>query len=420
MQAKRRVVVAGLGAVTALGFEEERIWERLAAGLTGIRRIRAFDPAGFRCCSGAEVDDPALRDACEAARIHAGDRAVDMGLLAAARALGPEPAEGPAAVLFGTGFGSTQSLSEGFLGFAAQGVRGIRPTTVPRCMANSGCAQISMRFGLTGPNYAVVSACTSSTTAIGIGFRMVRDGYVERALCGGYDSMFVEPVYAAWDRLGVMSRNPEPERACRPFDADRDGCVLGEGAGALLLTSLDFARRHNLAVRAEVRGYGESSDARHLTRPEPEGQAEAMRAALADAGVPVSGIGCINAHGTATPANDACESRAIRLVFGECADRIPVVSNKSAFGHLLGASGVVETVAAVLSLEHRAVPPNLNLDHPDPECDVCLSGPVLRPLAAPCIVKNSFGFGGNNAVLVLSRWEDGQQDFEPNGTGDTA
>jgi 3-oxoacyl-(acyl-carrier-protein) synthase len=270
-------------------------------------------------------------------------------------------------------------------------------------MANACCSQISLRYRLTGPNYAVVSACSSSTTAIGLAFRMVRDGYADQALCGGTEAPVDPAVFAAWDNLGVLSRNPDPLRACRPFDAARDGCVLGEGAGALFVETLDSAETRGAQVRAEIRGFGESSDADHITRPNAEGQACAMVRAMESAGLRPDGIGLINAHGTATAANDACESRAIHLAFGEHAGRIIVGASKSFFGHLLGASGVVETIASVLTLERRRMPPNLNLDRADPECPLRLAGPEPAPHDGTALMKNSFGFGGNNAVLVLTR-----------------
>jgi len=271
-------------------------------------------------------------------------------------------------------------------------------------MANALSAQLSMRFRLTGPNYVIVCACTSATSAIGTAFRMIGDGYSDAVLCGGAESVFEPATFAAWNNLGVMSRNPDPRRACRPFDAARDGCVLGEGAGALVLESLDRAAGRGARIRAEVIGFGESSDAEHITRPSVEGQTRAIQAALASAGLAPADIGFINAHGTATKANDECESRSIRAALADAAERIPVASNKSYFGHLLGAAGAVETIVAILGLEHGRVPPNLNLDAPDPAGGLRLVGNAPLAVAAPVVMKNSFGFGGNNAVLMLRRW----------------
>jgi 3-oxoacyl-[acyl-carrier-protein] synthase II len=410
---KRRVVVTGMGVVTAVGLDERTFWANMLAGRCGIRRLLSLDVAACRTTVGAEVDDAQLAGALEARQIAPSDRTVDFALLAAAQALeqagiargGPPYAETDAATIFGTGAGCSHSLSETYAGFAQKGVRGVRPTAVPRCMANAVSAQLSMRFRLTGPNYVVVCACTSATTAIGTAFRLVRDGYAETVLCGGADAVFEPTTFAAWNNLGVMSRNADPLRACRPFDADRDGCVLGEGAGALVVESLERARGRGAPIRAEICGFGETSDADHITRPSVSGQARAIRAALDSAGMAPGDIGFINAHGTATRANDVCESRSIREALRDDAGRVPAASNKSLFGHLLGASGAAETIATILGLESGKVPPNLNLDRPDPECAIRLVGAAPLEVASPVAMKNSFGFGGNNAVLILRRWE---------------
>jgi len=235
---------------------------------------------------------------------------------------------------------------------------------------------------------------------------MIRDGYADKVFCGGADAMLDVGSFAAWDQLGVMSRNPDALQACRPFDSDRDGCVLGEGAGAMILESAESAKSRHSHILAELCGYGESSDALHITSPNPEGQAKAIRAAIQSAGIPAEAIGVINAHGTATRANDECEALSIRMALGDEADRIPVAANKSYFGHLLGASGVVESVVTILGLRAETVPPNLNLENQDPKCDIQLLGSSPTQICAPVAMKNSFGFGGSNAVLVFRRWED--------------
>jgi 3-oxoacyl-[acyl-carrier-protein] synthase II len=309
-----------------------------------------------------------------------------------------------AATIFGTGVGCSLSTAEAHRAFAAGGPRGVRPTAVPRCMANAISSQISMSFHLIGANYVTVSACTSSSTAIGIAYRMIRDGWAEQSLCGGADAPFEPVVFAGWDNLSAMSRNPDPQTACRPFDALRDGCVLGEGAGALVLESLESARRRGAKIHAEIAGYGESSDAGHITRPSVEGQARAMRTALESAGIKPPDLGFIDAHGTATKTNDECESQSIRAVLADAADRIPVSANKSAFGHLLGACGVVETIASILGLQRGVVPPNLNLTQPDPACRLNLVQSEPMALRATVAMKNTFGFGGCNAVLLLRKW----------------
>lgn len=409
MDDRKRVVVTGLGVATAVGLDEVEFWAHLLAGTTGIRAITGFDTTAYKTRAGAEIDPAAfaqraagLPDTDLAARLAmfvSGQALAQAGLIPAAPPYSPQPVP----VVFGTGAGCARSLSDSYASYAAKGPRGLRPTTVLRCMANAISSQLSLHFRLTGSNYMTISACTSSTIAIGIAFRMIRDGYARAVLCGGTESLLDPANFASWDNLGVMSRAADPATACRPFDRKRDGCMLGEGAGALVLESLDSALDRGVRIRAEVCGFGDSSDADHITRPSVEGQAAAMRAALHSAGVAPEAVGFINAHGTATRANDACESQSIRSVFGDAADRIPVASNKSFFGHLLGASGVAETIATILGLEARRVPPNLNVTEQDPECQLRLVGHAAEPLDAALAVKNSFGFGGSNAVLVLRR-----------------
>ncbi|MBA4388810.1 MAG: hypothetical protein C0404_12575 [Verrucomicrobia bacterium] len=414
MNDRRRVVVTGMGLVTSLGLTPQEVWDNMLAARCGISRLSTSDHADFKTHNGGVLAGQALAEALKAAKITPADRAVDMALLVSKQALEHSrlatgdspglPQELP--VIFGTGIGSSESYFSSMKALFEKGVRGIRPTTVPRCMTNAVSAQVSMKFRLTGPNYVIVSACTSSTNAIGSCFRLIKDGYYDRALCGGTDSPFDLFAFGAWNNLGVMSRNPDPAKACRPFDAARDGTILGEGAGAMVLESLESARTRGAGVLAEICGFGESSDAEHITTPSADGQARAMRMALSSAGMQPTDVGFINAHGTATKANDECEARSIRTVFGEQTGRIPVASSKSFFGHLLGASGIAETIVTVMGLRAGRVPPNLGLENKDPACDLLLVGSQPMELQSPVATKNSFGFGGNNAVLVLRRWQE--------------
>lgn len=409
----RRVVITGLGMASATGVDEKSLWQNLLAGRGGIGKLEAFDTTDYRVGIGAEVDREAVTAGLKRLQRRAVDRALDLALVAAGDALeqagligGPPPyEEQDVAVVFGTGVGSAQSHHTAFNAFWKGGPRRLRPTTVPKCMYNAISSGLSIHFRLTGANFMVVSACTSATNAIGTAFRWVRDGYAETVLCGGAEGFFDPFFFGVWNNLGVLSPNPDPAAACRPFAADRDGCVLGEGAGALVIESHDRARQRGARLRGEILGYGESSDAAHLTNPSVEGQAKAMRQALEDAAVEPVELGVINAHGTATRANDLTESQSIRQVLGAAADRVPVMANKSYFGHTLGASGALETIVTLLALESGVVPPNLNLEHPDPECSVKLVGGEPETLAAPLAMKNSFGFGGGNGVLVLRRSE---------------
>jgi 3-oxoacyl-[acyl-carrier-protein] synthase II len=413
MTDRRRVVVTGLGIASAIGIDETTFWGNLLAGRDGIGTLTALDTTGYRVGIGAEVDTEAVTQRLARLGRRRVDRTLDLALVAAADALeqagivgaSPPHEEQDVAVIFGTGEGSAQSHFNAFTAFADRGVRGLRPTTVPKCMYNAISAGISIHFKLTGANFVVVSACTSATNAIGTALRWVRDGYAETVLCGGADGFFDPFFFGVWNNLGVLSENPEPSRACRPFAEDRDGCVLGEGAGALVIESFDQAMARGACIRGEILGYGETSDASHLTSPSIEGQAEAMRRALADAEVESADLGVVNAHGTATIANDLCESRSIRKILGSAVDRVPVAANKSYFGHTLGASGALETIVTLLALESGTVPPNLNLERPDPKCEVQLVGSEAQPLCSGFAMKNSFGFGGGNGVLVLRRVE---------------
>ena len=410
---RRRVVITGLGVASAIGTDERTLWANLLAGRGGIDRLEALDTTGYLVDIGAEVEDGPVTERLRYLKRRAVDRALDLAMVAASAALeqaglvsGPPPYdEQDVAVVFGTGVGSAESHHTAFSAFFRRGVRGLRPSTVPRCMYNAISSGLSIHFRLTGANFMVVSACTSATNAIGTAFRWVRDGYADTVLCGGAEGFFDPFFYGVWNNLGVLSTNSDPDRACRPFDADRDGCVLGEGAGALVVETLERARSRGVRLRGEIIGYGESSDASHRTRPSAAGQAVAMRRALGEAAVEPGELGVVNAHGTATRANDLCESQSIREVLGTAVDRVPVAANKSYFGHTLGASGALETIVALLGLEAGVVPPNLNLEHPDPECRVKLVGAEPLRVDSPLAMKNSFGFGGGNGVLVLRRTE---------------
>ena len=414
MTQTQRVVVTGVGQVTPLGFDEAGLQDRLLGGRGAIRRLEGLDASSYRSRNAAQIDSAALSAAVLARGWRAADRTTDLALLVAHQALeqagllpaGPRSPGEDTAVLFGTGSGPSHALQESWQAYFEHGQRGLRPTTVPRCMLNVISSQVSIHFGLKGSNYVVVSACSSSTLALGIAFRMIHHGYARRVLCGGSESMFTPGLYASWDNLGVMSRAAEPERACRPFDLARDGFVLGEGAGAMVLESLAEARARGARIRAEVLGFGESSDGTHITRPSVAGQAAAMASALRSARLQPSAIDFVSAHGTATKANDACEAEAIRSVFGAETARLPVVSSKSFFGHLLGAAGIVETIAAVACMDAGRLHANLNLDQPDPACDLRVVGVESLTVPLRICMKNSFGFGGSNSTLIVARYEE--------------
>lgn len=410
----RRVVISGFGLTSAIGLDEETVWANLMAGRTGIRRITAFDPSPYKAANGAEVDGAALETALGARREKGQAKVVDMALVAADRALREarlidpdracEPQQVP--VIIGSANGPASSLNEAISSFIQKGVRGIRPTLVPQCMVNIIATRLSIEFKLTGIHYNISAACTSSAAAMGVAYRMIRDGYADRVLCGGAESVFVPSYYSAWNNLGILSSEPDPLRAARPFDMGRKGFVMGEGAAMLILEEESSARRRDVRIRGEICGYGESSDAEHVVRPQIAGQTQALRKAMEDSGLAPDTVGLIVSHGTATPMNDRSECAAIRTIFGAIQTSSPRVSAlKSYFGHTIGASGALETIVTLLSLERGQIPPNLNLDQPDPECDVRLVGNKPEALEKPVAVKQSFGFGGANGVMVLRRWD---------------
>lgn len=404
-----RVAVTGLGLVTALGHSESDVWSGLLAGRSPLRTLRNHDYTGNKVCSGGEIDLAGLESRVPPA-LRRADRTVKFAVEAARQAMTgarclPAETDKPEdiATIFGSGCGPTEVLHASHARFVEKGPAGMRPSSVPNGMANTVSAALSIEFRLTGANYTVVSACTSATNAIGIGFRMVREGHAAAVLCGGTDNSFDPFYYALWNNLGVFSAIADPAQALRPFAADRAGTLLGEGAGALLLESFASARRRGVRIRGEIVGYGESSDATHLTGPSATGQAAAIRAALRSADVNPGEVGYINAHGTGTDANDFTEAQAIRSALGDAADSAPVGATKSYFGHTLGASGAIEAIGTLLALEHGIAPGNLNLERPDPACPIRLIGSAPQPLATGIALKNSFGFGGGNAVLVLRR-----------------
>jgi len=361
----------------------------------------------------AQVDDELVVEGLRRMGRRPMDRALDLVLVAGDRALRQarlidgEPPYTPreVPVIIGTGTGSAQSIYNAFQRFNAKGPKGLLPSSVPRIMFNSISANLSMHFKLTGANYVVISACTSAANALGDAYGRVRRGTADIAVAGGTEGCLDPFFYGIWNNLGVLSPNPDTALTCRPFDAEREGTALGEGAAVLILESLGSARERGVPIRGEILGYGESSDAGHLTGPSVDGQARAILAALESAALEPAALGYINAHGTATRTNDTAESAAIRQALGGAADEVRVGSSKSYFGHTLGASGAIETAVTFLALERGLAPPNFNLENVDPDCRVRLVGREAEPFGRRIALKNSFGFGGGNAVLVLAAAE---------------
>lgn len=407
----RRVVVTGLGLVTPLGTGVDKTWKAICAGESGIGRITKFDPAAYDAQIAGEVKDfdPArFIEKKEIKKmdtfIHYAVGAAQMAVDDAALKVQPDEAT-RVGVYIGSGIGGLGSIEHYHDILKEKGPGRVSPFFIPMTIINLASGQVAIRLGAKGPNSCAVTACATGNHCIGDAFRLVQRGDADIMVAGGAEAAITPLGVAGFAAAKALSfRNAEPTKASRPFDADRDGFVLGEGAGIVVLEELGHARRRGARVYAEVLGYGMNSDAYHITAPpeEGEGAVRCMELALKDAGIPKDQIGYINAHGTSTMA-DAIETRAIKRVFGEQAYRIPVSSTKSMTGHLLGAAGGIEAVFSILALHHGILPPTINLDRPDPACDLDYVPHKARPAAVRAALSNSFGFGGVNACLIFAR-----------------
>ncbi len=402
-----RVVVTGVGVKTPAGNTVASFWEELRGGRASARTIESFDPAGLSITFAGEVRDFDAVDYFGPKEARRQDRVTQLGFGAAADALGDAGELGAdpsrCAVIIATGVGGLHTLEENQRLYFEKGPSRVSPFFVPMMMPNATAGVVAMQLGWTGPNLCVATACAAGAHAIGEGVRLIRDGTSDVVMAGGTEAAVTPLTIAAFARMGALSpRNDEPERASRPFDADRDGFVIGEGAGCVVLEPLERARARGATIYGEVAGYGRNADAYHITAPSPggAGAAACMQLALDDATMEPSAIGHVNAHGTSTPLNDAAEAEAVRKVFG---DSPPVVtSTKGVTGHLIGAAGAVEAVAALLSVRDGIVPPTANLENlgDDIELDVVAGSP--REVGPKPAISNSFGFGGHNACLVLT------------------
>jgi nodulation protein E len=399
----RRVAVTGVGVVSALGNDTAAFWEALAAGRPGIGPIKLVDASLLRFSNAAEA-----REYDPAAHFHGKeadflDRFAQFALVAAREAVGDSGIEwtaalrGRTAIVTGSCVGGRMTDDEGFQNLYLHKKPRVNPLTIARSMENAGASHISIETGVTGPTYTISTACSSSNHAIGQAFWMVRSGMVEAAITGGSEAPFSMGHLKAWEAMRVVAPD-----TCRPFSKTRRGMILGEGGGMLVLETLEAAQARGARIYGEIVGFGMSSDAHHLTQPSAEGAARAMRAALEDAEIGPGQVGYINAHGTATAANDVTETCAIREVFGGLP--IPVSSTKSMHGHALGAAGALEAVATILALRNGLLPPTANFEEPDPQCDLDVVPNQARAAAAEYAISNSFAFGGLNAVLAFRRW----------------
>jgi 3-oxoacyl-[acyl-carrier-protein] synthase II len=404
----RRVVVTGMGVMSPVGNDCNAFFDNLLAGRSGIRKLSADFAGGLTANVGGEVDyDPVGR--FPRPKLALLDRFSQFALEAASQAVRDTGVEfddslkDRTGVFVGTGMGGASTIEAGYEDIFLEGKDRLPPHTVPRTMNNAAAGHISIDHGLRGPSFTYSTACSSSAIAIGEAYRAIRHGYVDAAIAGGAESLLTLGTIRAWEALRTLAvtDTQDPAASCRPFSKDRTGLVLAEGAGMLVLETLDRASRRGARIHAEVIGYGAASDASHLTRPGEEGQVRAIRLALADAGSSPDEIDYINAHGTATLAGDVIETLAIKKVFGERAAHIPVSSTKSMHGHLMGAAAAVEFITSIMAIGRGAVPPTANLRVPDPECDLDYVPNIGRPgVAVRTVMSNSFAFGGSNAVLI--------------------
>lgn len=408
-----RVVITGLGVVSALGQDLDTFWNNLANGKSGVSQIESFDASEYGTTIAASIKDFNPEDYIERREARRMDRFVQFGVVAALKALAdaqlnikeqtdPERV----GVIVGSGIGGLTTWEEQHRVLMEKGPKRVSPFFIPMMIANMASGQISMITGAKGPNTTAVTACATGTHSIGDSYKMIQRGDADVMICGGAEATISPIGIAGFNALRAMStRNDEPEKASRPFDRERDGFVMGEGSGVLILESLEHAQKRGARIYAELIGYGMSGDAYHITDPDPEGAARCMKRAIKDAGIEPEAIDYINAHGTSTPVGDISETKAIKMAVGDHAYKLAVSSTKSMTGHLLGAAGGVEAVICSLAIKHGILPPTINLEFPDSECDLDYVPNEARPANVRVAMSNSFGFGGHNATIILQKYE---------------
>ena len=410
---KRRIVITGVGIITPLGTGTEKSWKGLIEGRSAIRRITHFDPEEYPCKIAAEVPDFEIDKFIDIKDQKKMDRFIHLGLAAATLAMedsGLAVTEANAdsvGVIVGSGVGGLPAIERYEKILLEKGPKKVSPFFIPMTIINLTAGHISIRFGAKGPNSAVATACASGTHAIGDAYKMIQNGFADAMICGGSEAVVTPLGIAGFTSMKALStRNDEPEKSSRPFDRDRDGFVMGEGAGILVLEEMEHAQNRGAKIYAEIIGYGLNSDAYHITSPSQsgEGAARCMTAAIKDAGINPEEVQYVNAHGTSTKYGDEIETTAIKSVFGDHAYKFCVSSTKSMIGHLLGASGGVEAAICVLSIKNKIVPPTINLDNPDEGCDLDYVPHKARALDLNIAMSNSFGFGGTNACIIIRRF----------------
>jgi 3-oxoacyl-[acyl-carrier-protein] synthase II len=410
---KQRVVITGMGVITSLGQDLNTLWDNLMAGKSGISKIEAFDTSEYTTKIAASIKDFNPEDYIDRKDARKMDRFVQFAVAASKLALedsklviGENVDAERVGVSVGSGIGGLGTWEDQHNALIEKGPKRVSPFFIPMMIANMGSGQVSISLGAKGPNTSPVTACATGSHAIGDSFRMIQRGDADAMICGGAEATIRPIGIAGFCSMRAMStRNDEPEKASRPFDTERDGFVMGEGSGVLILESLDHALKRGAHIYGEVIGYGLSGDAHHMTEPDPEGAARCIRMAIRDAGLNPEDIDYINAHGTSTPVGDKSETEAVKKTLGEHAYKVAISSTKSMTGHLLGAAGGVEAVICGLALQHQTIPPTINLDNQDPACDLDYVPNEPRKAELNVVMSNSFGFGGHNATVILKKYE---------------
>ena len=406
----RRVVVTGLGVVTALGHNVNSFWDALLAGRSGVSRVTLFDPSPYASQIGGQVRDWDAAEHMDPKEARRNDRYTHFGFVAARQAVGDSGLDmtkedgDRVGVIIGSGIGGMYTYESQLKVLTERGPRKVSPFTIPSLIGNICAGLVSIEYGARGPSFGIVSACATGTHSLGEAAHAIRRGDADVMIAGGSEAAITPFAYASFCAMKAMStHNDAPEKASRPFDRQRDGFIMGEGAGVVVLESLEHAQARGARIYCELAGYAATSDAYHITQPDPEGKglSLAMRRALASAALEPSQIDYINAHGTSTPYNDKFETLAIKKVFGEHAAKLAISSTKSMTGHLLGAAGGIESVICVKTLQTQMIAPTINLEDPDPECDLDYVPNVARAAKVSAVLSNNLGFGGQNAAVVF-------------------
>ena len=410
---KRRVVITGLGAVTPLATGVEESWLKLCQGQSGVGKITKFDSSGFNVQIAAELKDFNPEDFLDKKKIRRTDPFIQYALVAARMAIddaGVTINQNNASrigVVLGSCAGGMNMYGKNLFALRDAGPEKVSPFFIPGFIANMAAGEVSMAFGARGPSKCVVTACATGSNCIGDAFRLIQYDHADAMIAGGSDAYVLPIAVAGFDKMRTLSRrNNEPEKASRPFEKNRDGFIIGEGAGVVILEEMQSAVRRGVKIYAELIGYGSNIDSFHITEPNWENQARCLKLAMDDAAISPDDVGYINTHGTATILNDLSETKAIKAALGERSKKVPVSSNKSMFGHLLGAAGSVEAIFTVLTIRDGIIPPTINYDTPDPECDLDYVPNIARKTEINTALSNSFGFGGINATLALTKFQE--------------